>query len=54
VEPLPPDHALLACEQVVLSPHNADQTPEGMEILNAGVVDNAIAFLEGQPRNRVV
>jgi D-3-phosphoglycerate dehydrogenase len=54
VEPLPPDHPLLSCEQVVLTPHNADQTPEGMEILNAGVVDNVIAFLEGKPQNRVV
>jgi D-3-phosphoglycerate dehydrogenase len=54
VEPLPPDHPLLACDHVVLTPHNADQTPEGMDILNAGVVDNVIAFLEGKPRNRVV
>jgi D-3-phosphoglycerate dehydrogenase len=53
-EPLPPDHPLLSCEQVVLSPHNADQTPEGMDILNGGVVDNVIAFLEGKPQNRVV
>jgi D-3-phosphoglycerate dehydrogenase len=54
VEPLPPDYPLLACDQVVLTPHNADQTPEGMDILNAGVVDNVIAFLEGNPQNRVV
>jgi D-3-phosphoglycerate dehydrogenase len=54
VEPLPPDYPLLACEQVVLTPHNADQTPEGMDLLNAGVVDNVIAFLEGKPQNRVV
>jgi D-3-phosphoglycerate dehydrogenase len=54
VEPVPPGHPLLACEQVVLTPHNADQTPEGMELLNAGVVDNVIAFLEGRPQNRVV
>jgi phosphoglycerate dehydrogenase-like enzyme len=53
-EPIPPDHPLLACQQVVLTPHNADQTPEGMELLNAGVVDNVIAFLEGHSRNRVV
>ncbi len=52
-EPLPPGHPLLACEQVVLTPHNADQTPEGMDLLNAGVVDNVIAFLEGKPRNVV-
>lgn len=52
-EPLPADHPILSCEQVVLTPHNADQTPEGMDILNAGVVDNVIAFLEGKPQNVV-
>lgn len=53
-EPLPADHPLLHCAQVVLTPHNADQTPEGMEMLNAGVAENVIAFLEGKPQNRVV
>lgn len=53
-EPLPAGHPLLACQQVVLTPHNADQTPEGWELLNGGVVDNVIAFLQGRPRNRVV
>jgi phosphoglycerate dehydrogenase-like enzyme len=53
-EPLPAGHPLLACRQVVLTPHNADQTPEGMELLNAGVVDNVIALLQGHVRNRVV
>ncbi len=52
-EPLAADHPLLGCGQVVLTPHNADQTPEGMEILNQGVVDNVIAFLEGRPQNVV-
>jgi D-3-phosphoglycerate dehydrogenase / 2-oxoglutarate reductase len=54
IEPIPPDHPLLKCEQVVLTPHNADQTPEGMEMLNGGVVDNVITFLEGRAQNRVV
>jgi D-3-phosphoglycerate dehydrogenase len=54
VEPIPPDYPLLECEQVVLTPHVADQNPEGMEILNQGAVDNVIAFLEGRPQNRVV
>ena len=54
VEPLPADHPLLACEQVVLTPHVADQNPEGMEILNRGAVDNVLAFLDGTPGNRVV
>ena len=52
-EPLPTDHPILSCEQVVLTPHMADQTPEGMEILNEGIVDNVIAFLEGRPQNVV-
>jgi phosphoglycerate dehydrogenase-like enzyme len=52
-EPLPADHPLLACQQVVLTPHNADQTPEGMESLNSGVVENVIAFFEGRDVNRV-
>ena len=52
-EPLPGNDPLLACEQVVLTPHSADQTPEGYDLLNQGVVDNVIAFLEGRPRNVV-
>jgi D-3-phosphoglycerate dehydrogenase len=54
VEPLPPDHPLLACEQVVLTPHNADLTTEGMELLNGTTVDNIIAWYEGRPQHRVV
>jgi D-3-phosphoglycerate dehydrogenase len=52
-EPPPANHPLLACEQVVLTPHCADMTPEGVELLNEGAVDNVIAFLKGQPRNVV-
>jgi D-3-phosphoglycerate dehydrogenase len=52
-EPLPADHPLLGCDQVVLTPHNADQTPEGIELLNSGVVDNVIAYLKGKPQNVV-
>ena len=52
-EPPGPEHPLLDCEQVVLTPHSADQTPEGYDFLNAGVVDNVIAYLEGKPRNVV-
>jgi D-3-phosphoglycerate dehydrogenase len=53
VEPLPPDHPLLSSEQVILTPHNADQTPEGVDLLNEGAVDNVIAFLEGRAQNVV-
>lgn len=52
-EPIPADHPLLGCEQVVLTPHCADMTPEGVDLLNEGAVDNIIAFLQGQPRNVV-
>ena len=51
VEPLPMGHPLRSCEQVVLTPHCADMTPEGAELLNEGVVDNVVAFLQGNPRN---
>ena len=54
VEPIPADYPLLNCEQVVLTPHVADQNPEGFEILNRGAVENVLAFLDGTPRNRVV
>ena len=52
-EPIPQDHALLQCEQAVLTPHSADQNPEGVDLLNAGAVDNVLAFLEGNPTNVV-
>ncbi len=52
-EPLPAGHPLLALDQVVLTPHNADATPEGMDLLNRVAVDNVIAFLEGRPQNVV-
>ena len=52
-EPIPANHPLLSCEQVVLTPHCADMTPEGVDLLNEGAVDNVIAFLQGQPQNVV-
>ena len=52
-EPLPSHHPILSCDQVVLTPHNADQTPEGIDLLNQGAVDNVLAFLSGRPRNVV-
>lgn len=53
-EPLSTSSPLLQCEQVVLTPHVADQNAEGMEILNRGAVENVLAYLEGKTRNRVV
>ena len=53
-EPIPANHPLLECEQIILTPHCADMTPEGVELLNEGAVDNIIAFLEGTPKDVVV
>jgi phosphoglycerate dehydrogenase-like enzyme len=52
-EPPPPDYPLLACKQVILTPHCADMTPEGVDLLNEGAVDNIISYLEGCPKNVV-
>jgi D-3-phosphoglycerate dehydrogenase len=52
-EPLPADSPLLSCEQVVLTPHAADQLPEAYDALSAGGVDNVLAFLAGKPLNVV-
>lgn len=53
-EPLPKNHPLLTCKQVILTPHCADMTPEGVDLLNEGAVDNIIAFIKGSPINVVV
>ena len=53
-EPIPTNDLLLECEQIILTPHCADMTPEGVELLNEGAVDNIIAFLEGTPKDVVV
>ena len=52
-EPIQPDHPILSCKNVVLTPHVADYTPEGIESLNEGCVDNVISFLDGFPCNVV-
>ncbi len=52
-EPTLADHPLFACDHVVLTPHCADMTPEGVDLLNGGAVDNVLAYLSGEPQNRV-
>ena len=52
-EPFLSEHPIKSCEQVVLTPHIADQTAEGVDRLNEGAVENVVAFLEGRPRNNV-
>ena len=52
-EPLLPDHPILNCPNVVLTPHTADQTQEGIDAVTQGCVDNIRAFVNGQPQNVV-
>ncbi len=52
-EPLPDYHPLRRCEQVVLSPHIADNNPEGHAFMLGDAVTHAVAFLEGRPENVV-
>ena len=52
-EPPPSDYPLLTCKQGILTPHCADMTPEGVDLLNQGAVNNIIAYLEGHPENIV-
>jgi phosphoglycerate dehydrogenase-like enzyme len=52
-EPFAEDHPIKHCENIILTPHAADQTPEGVDLLNEGAVDNIIAFLEGRPQNNM-
>ena len=52
-EPLPEGSPITQCQQVVLTPHIADMTPEGLDLLNQGVVENSLAYLSGTPQNVV-
>ncbi len=52
-EPLPEGSPIAQCEQVILTPHIADMTPEGLDLLNQGVVENTLAYLSGDPINVV-
>lgn len=52
-EPIAADNPLRHCDNVVLTPHSADQTQEGLDLLTQGCVDNIRAFLAGQPQNVV-
>jgi phosphoglycerate dehydrogenase-like enzyme len=53
-EPLPPDHPLWALDNVLLSPHCADNVPGSLDSAMAAFLDNLARFRRGEPlRNRV-
>jgi len=53
-EPLKPDDPILALPNIVLSPHNAGQTPEVIRDGLLLAVQNVEKFLTGRPANAVV
>jgi D-3-phosphoglycerate dehydrogenase len=53
-EPLKPGDPVLALDSVVLSPHNAGQTPEVIRDGLLRAVENVESFLKGQPTDVVV
>jgi D-3-phosphoglycerate dehydrogenase len=53
-EPIKADDPLLGLDSVVLSPHNAGQTPEVVRDGLLRAVENVAHFLKGEPRDVVV
>jgi phosphoglycerate dehydrogenase-like enzyme len=53
-EPLPPGHPFFTLDNVLLSPHSADQVPGWLDEAMRGFLDNLGRFLEGRPLENVV
>lgn len=53
-EPLPPGHPFYTLDNVLLSPHSADQVPGWLEEAMQAFLDNLTRFLEGRPLENVV
>lgn len=51
--PIPKDHPLLNCKNILLTPHLAFSTAESMKLRAAIVFDNIEKFLSGTPANLV-
>jgi len=53
-EPLPAGHPFYALDNVLLSPHSADQVPGWLDDAMASFLENLDRFLAGQPLHNVV
>jgi len=53
MEPIGHDSPFLGMENVVLTPHVANQTPEAHSNIMNISVDNLVAFFSGHPQNVV-
>jgi phosphoglycerate dehydrogenase-like enzyme len=54
VEPLPPDHQLLALDNAVLTPHLGYVTEEAYHVFFRQVAENIEAYLSGQTPPRAL
>ena len=52
-EPLPPDHPLLALDNVVCSPHMGYSTPQAIAAILDLAIDALAGYFAGNPINRV-
>jgi phosphoglycerate dehydrogenase-like enzyme len=48
-EPPPPDHPLIGRPDVMLTPHSAAQTEEGLRNMSTMVAEDVVAVLRGLP-----
>ena len=53
-EPLPAGHPFYKLDNVLLSPHSADQVPGWLDEAMNGFLDNLDRYLAGQPLQNVV
>jgi phosphoglycerate dehydrogenase-like enzyme len=50
-EPLPSEHAFREFDNVVMTPHNAYNTPEATAAMCDVAIENLEAYFSGNPRN---
>ncbi len=50
-EPIPPSHAFLELDNVVMTPHTAYNTPEALAAMYDTAVENLVAFYSDRPQN---
>ena len=49
VEPPPPDHPLIGRDDVIVTPHSAAQTEEGLRTMAVTIATDVVGILRGEP-----